>query len=94
MAELTKLQEVNWKNELKDLVAAAKTPEDKVATEAFAKAIGPYLDNPQLLRTLISKIAQAPERDEVAIVVAQKQFTSLEELKTKLPQNVNVVGLL
>ncbi len=93
MLNHSKLEEVNWKSELKDLMATAKTPDEKAATEAFAKAIGPYLDRPDLLRTLLGKIQAAIPSEALSIVVAQRQFGSLEELKSKLPRSVDVVSL-
>lgn len=84
---------VDWQKELGDLVAIAKTPEDRAATEAFAKAIGPYLDRPELLRTLLGKIQAPIPDDAVSIVVAQRQFASLDEVKQKVSDQVNVITL-
>jgi hypothetical protein len=81
---------VHWRKELEDLVASAKTPEDRKATEAFAQAIGPYLDDPSLLRTLLGKIQAPIPSDAVAIVVAQRSFASLDEVKKRVSDEVNV----
>lgn len=65
---------VNWKRELQDLVESAKSPEDRAATEAFAKAIGPYLANPELLRTLLGKI-QAHAEIKSLKIIAENRIT-------------------
>jgi hypothetical protein len=84
---------VNWSKELEDLIAAAKSPEDREATEAFAKAIGPYMHDPSLLRTLLGKIQAPIPSDAVAVVVGQKTFASLDEVKEKVSDEVNVITL-
>ena len=86
-------QRVDWTRELGDLVDMAKTEEDREATKAFAKAIGPYLDDPSLLRTLLGKIQAPIPNDAVAIVVAQRTFASLDEIKAKVSDEVNVITL-
>jgi hypothetical protein len=84
---------VSWRKELDDLIEMAKTPEDRTATEAFAKAIGPYLDDPSLLRTLLGKIQAPIPSDAVAVVVGQHTFKSLDEVKAKVSEDVNVISL-
>ena len=84
---------VNWRKELDDLVEMADSAEDKRATEAFAKAIGPYLDDPSLLRTLLGKIQAPIPSDSVAVVVAQREFRSLSDVKDRVSDDVNVIAL-
>jgi hypothetical protein len=86
-------REIDWNRELEDLVGSAKTAEDRQATEAFAKAIAPYLDNPSLLRTLLGKIQAPIPSDAVAVVVAQRVFASLDEVREKVSDEVNVITL-
>jgi len=86
-------EKVDWTRELDDLVAMAKTEQDREATQAFAKAIGPYLDDPSLLRTLLGKIQAPIPNDAVAVVVGQKTFASLDEVKAKVSDEVNVITL-
>ena len=82
-------QNISWKSELENMVASATNVDDKIAYQAFQKAIGPYLDNPKLLRTLLGKIAQTPEA--VAMVVSKGEFSSLTALKDQLPEDVKLV---
>jgi hypothetical protein len=84
---------VDWRAELDDLVAMAKSPDDEKATRAFAEAIGPYLDDPSLLRTLLGKIQAPIPNDAVAVVVGQKTFASLDEVRAKVSDDVNVITL-
>lgn len=84
---------VNWRKELEDLIATAKTSEDRKATEAFAKAIGPYLDDPSLLRTLLGKIQAPIPSDAFAVVVGQRTFESLDEVRRMVSDEVNVISL-
>lgn len=64
---MDKAEAVNWKKELQDLVASVDD-KDRSAVEAFSKAIGPYLDNPDLLRTLLGKIQRYSPLQSVQIV--------------------------
>jgi hypothetical protein len=80
---------VDWKKELANLVATAKTPKEKAAVKAFAKSIGPYLENPELLRTLLGKI-QAPV-DVTAVI--QGKFKNMAEVKKRLPKDVKVINI-
>jgi len=86
------MSSVSWDKELEALVATAKTADEKTAMEAFAKAIKPHLDNPELLRTLLSKI-QTYMPATVGIVTGDKSFPDMETLRGKMPANVNVVEL-
>lgn len=86
----TKFDKVDWSAELQNLVSSAKTPEERKSAFAFAQAIGPYLDNPTMLATLLGKIMQN-STDTVAIVAGQKHFASLDDLQKKVGDNVNVV---
>ena len=81
---------VDWSAELQNLVASAQTEEDKKSASAFAQAIGPYLDDPTMLATLLGKIMQSPT-ETVAIVAGQKDFASLDEIQNKVGPSVNVV---
>ncbi len=83
---------VNWRKELDDLVAAAATDDDREATEAFAMAIGPYLDDPSLLKTLLGKI-QRRAAESVTVVAAQHEFESLDQIQEKVGDDVNVIEL-
>ena len=83
---------VNWNKELQDLVSLAKTDEEKKSAFAFAAAISPYLDDPTMLRTLLGKIMQSPTTN-VAIVAAEKEFASLEDVQKRVGDSVSVVRL-
>jgi hypothetical protein len=85
--------EVDWHKELDDLMESAKTPEDREATQAFAAAIRPYLDDPSMLRTLLGKIQRNIPSDALAIVVGQRTFESLDEVKEKVSDDVEVITL-
>ena len=87
------MAEISWAKELEDLVATAKTASDKVAVEAFAKAIKPHLDNPVLLRTLLGKITRDQPLETVGIVTADQNFPNIDALRAHVPTNVNVVEL-
>lgn len=85
-------EQVSWQEELDNLVSSAKTDEEKAAMVAFAKAIGPYLDKPDMLRTLIGKIAAPIE--EIAVLVSDKEFASMQELEDALPEGVRIASTL
>lgn len=85
-------ESVDWGKELQTLVASAKTPEDRKAAFAFAQAINPYLEKPELLKTLLGKIMQSPTT-AIAIVAAEKNFKSLDEVQKKVGKAVNVIPL-
>jgi hypothetical protein len=85
--------EVDWKGELERLVATASNEKDKQALESFQAAIGPYFDNPELLRTLLGKIAQSGGGGGVAVVVGKEEYKSIDELKSSLPPGVDVFGI-
>jgi hypothetical protein len=84
---------VSWRTELANLVALAKTPEEQEAVNAFASALGPYLDKPELLRTLLGKIQRYMPAGAVNIIAEQGEFKDLDAVRAKLPGNVNVVVL-
>ena len=73
---------VDWVKELQTLVATADTPQERKAAFAFAEAIHPYLEKPDLLRTLLGKIMQSPP-ENVAVVASEARFSSIEELQQK-----------
>ncbi len=86
----------DWKKELDELQKAARTPEEAAATQAFAAAIGPYLDKPELLRTLLGKIQRYLKPDEVNVVgpnFSAPSFSaqSVDDLKKQLPSDVEVI---
>ena len=85
-------ENVDWGKELQELVSSAKNPEERKAAFAFAQAINPYLEKPELLRTLLGKIMQSPTK-AIAIVAQQKKFSSLEEIKKTVGAGVRVVQL-
>lgn len=62
------MAQVDWGKELQDLIETSSTPEDKAATEAFAAALSPYLQDPTLLRTLLGKIQRYISPESVEIV--------------------------
>jgi hypothetical protein len=80
----------NWKSELAQLVSSASTEEEKVALEAFAQAMKPYLNNPMALRTVLGKIQRTFLAPDVQNNIEQGEFSSLEELKALLPKDVNI----
>lgn len=86
------MSNVSWDKELEALVATAKTPDERTAMEAFAKAMKPHLDNPELLRTLLSKI-QRYMPATVGIVTGDKSFPNMDALRGQMPANVNVIEL-
>lgn len=83
---------VDWGKELQTLVASAKTPADRKAAFAFAQAINPYLEKPELLRTLLGKIMQGATGD-LALVASEKKFSSVDEVQRKVGSGVRVVAL-
>lgn len=86
------LEKVDWSQELQTLVSLAKTSEERKAAFAFAQAINPYLEKPELLRTLLGKIMQSPT-EAIAIIAEKKTFDSLQEVKNRVGDNVCVVPL-
>ncbi|HVI57117.1 MAG TPA: hypothetical protein VM621_18900 [Luteibacter sp.] len=86
-------EDVNWKGELDKMVDAATNAEDKSSLEAFRAALGPYLENPDMLRTLLGKIAQSGGGGGVAVMVGQNEYKSIEELKKTLPAGIDVFEL-
>lgn len=87
-----KFESVDWGMELQTLVASAKTPEERKAAFAFAQAINPYLEKPELLKTLLGKIMSSPT-NAIALVAAEKSFKSVDEVKEKVGKAVSVVLL-
>jgi len=85
-------ESVDWSEELQTLISLAKTPEERKSAFAFAQAIGPYLDDPAMLRTLLGKIMQSPT-ETVAVVAGQKDFASLDEVQKRVGSAVNVVKI-
>lgn len=83
---------VDWGKELQDLVSLAKTEEDRKAAFAFANAINPYLEKPELLKTLLGKIMQSPT-SALAVIAAEREFASIDDLREKAGKSVNVIPL-
>jgi hypothetical protein len=86
------MSNVSWQDELNDLIATANTPDEKKAMEAFAQAIRPHLDNPEMLRTLLSKI-QRRMSATVGIVTGDQSFSDMDDLRKQMPTNVNVIEI-
>lgn len=86
------VQEIDWSKELQNLVGLARTPEEKRAAFSFANAIHPYLENPDLLKTLLGKIMQNPT-EAIGVVAAQRDFNSLEDVQRAVGDGVTVVPL-
>jgi uncharacterized protein YcbX len=89
---MAEYEEVDWNKELQTLVSQAKTEKERKSAFAFAAAISPYLDKPEMLRTLLGKIMMSPT-DTVAIVAGKKNFASLEDLQKRVGASVSVVRL-
>lgn len=87
-----KFESVDWGKELQTLVASAKTPAERKAAFAFAQAINPYLEKPELLKTLLGKIMMSPTT-AIAIVAAEKNFKSLDEVQNRVGNTVKVIQL-
>ena len=85
-------KKVDWGKELQELVSLAKTEEDRKAAFAFANAINPYLEQPELLKTLLGKIMQSPTM-ALAVVAAEREFDSIAQLREKTGKSVNVIPL-
>lgn len=83
---------VDWGKELQTLVSTADTPGDRKAAFAFAQAIHPYLEKPELLRTLLGKIMMSPPA-HIAVVASENRFSSIEEVQEKVGSTVKVVAL-
>jgi hypothetical protein len=83
----------DWAKELRDLVATAKTPEEENALKAFQASIGPYLEDPKLLRTLLSKIAQEP-MPNLHLVLGEREFASIDDLQAAVAAGVKVAASL
>ena len=90
MADLEK--DVDWGKELQNLVSTAETPSERKAAFAFAQAIHPYLEKPELLRTLLGKIMMSPT-EHIAVVASEDKFASIEEVQKKVGSTVKVVAL-
>jgi len=88
----TNFDAVDWSKELQDLVAQATTPEEKKAAFAFANALHPYLENPALLKTVMAKIMSNPV-EAIAVVAAQRDFNSLDDVRGAVGDNVSVIPL-
>jgi hypothetical protein len=85
-------EKVDWSKELQSLVAQASTAEEKRAAFAFANAINPYLEKPELLKTLLGKIMQSPSRT-IAVVASKGEFESLREVRDSVGKSVSVIPL-
>ena len=48
-----------WKAEIKELIDASKDSRESVALKCFERAMRPYLDKRETLRTLLGKIKMA-----------------------------------
>lgn len=48
-----------WKGEIRQLVNSSNDEKEKIALKCFERAMRPYLDNPETLRTMLGKIKMA-----------------------------------
>jgi hypothetical protein len=86
-------ENVNWKKEVDELLLNAKTPEEAAATRAFATAIAPYLDDTEMLRTLLGKIQRHLNINSVKVIAERPKFDSLDDLKSRLPKDIEIIDL-
>ncbi|MCF5736567.1 hypothetical protein [Pseudomonas syringae] len=90
MQEVITTHSMSWKTELAALVASAKDEMECVALEAFQKALTPYLDTPDSLRTLLGKIQMlAPAAEALDL---KSNFASLDELKSAIPEHFEIIA--
>lgn len=80
----------SWKNDLNRLLASAQTDEDRVALEAFARAVQPALDDPRKLQTMLSKIQRRILSGEVQDALDGGEFSTLDEIVAIMPADVAV----
>jgi hypothetical protein len=89
MSNNIKFEIESWQSELTNMVATADES-DKLALEAFSKAMTPYFNEPMMLRSILGKI-QAPI---LGAAVQQSldagSFSSVEEIVALLPSDVHV----
>lgn len=89
MEEVLAAKAVSWRHDLATMLASASSDADTQALKAFNNALMPYLDNPESLRTLLGKIQLA---EPIRNLSPQRAFESMEELKSVLPDTVNVIA--
>jgi hypothetical protein len=75
--------------EIADLVLSASTTEELQALTAFQKALEPYFETPDALRTVLSKI-QAGGIGMSTETLA-RNFASVAELEASVPDSLSVV---
>jgi hypothetical protein len=85
-------EHVQWAKELEDLVATAKSPGELEALKAFQAALGPYLQRPELLRTLLGKIKQGQD-EALGVLVGKGEFNSLDDVEKILPKGQKLIRL-
>jgi hypothetical protein len=76
----------SFKDELKTMLASASGGD--MAMQAFSRAITPYLENPEQLRTLLGKIAAGDVAAGTQRMIQEGSFSSLAELNAALPAHV------
>ncbi len=76
-----------FKGELDELIASASGT-DAAAMAAFSRAIAPYIENPDQLRTLLGKIANGEITSEDQQKLLRTSFATIEELNASLPASV------
>lgn len=85
-----KLNLDTWATELDDITASANA-EEREAMDAFKGAMAPYLEQPEHLRTLLSKILAPAVGPEVAETMKTANFKSIDELKSLFKSDVTLV---
>ncbi len=50
-----------WRAEINNLISSSKNKDEAIALKCFERAMRPYLDNPETLRTLLGKIKMADD---------------------------------
>lgn len=79
-----------WAAELSDITATA-TREEQEAMEAFQTALAPYLEMPERLRTLLSKICAPAVGPEVAEAMKTTDFKTVGDLQAFFGGDVTLV---
>ena len=89
MSNNIKIQVDTWQSELTDMVANA-TESEKLALEAFEKAMTPYFNEPMMLRSILGKIQAPILGAAVQSSLDSGSFSSVEEIVAMLPADVRV----
>lgn len=89
MSNNIKFQIESWQSELATMVATASESE-KLALEAFAKAMTPYFDDPTMLRAILGKIQAPVLPTGIQESLDAGSFSSVDEIINLLPSDVRV----